>query len=57
MITWTLVFYISHGFGLGATGGPAVIDGFTSEEKCLAAKAQVEKLKGFDYAYCLRIEK
>lgn len=57
MITWVLVFYISHGFSSMTTGGPTTIDGFTSDAKCRVAMKQIETLKGFDYAYCIRMEK
>lgn len=57
MTTWVLLFFISHGFAQAATGGPAVIDGFTSEAKCQVVLKQIEQRRGFDYAVCMKVEK
>lgn len=56
-MTWILIFYLSSGFGNTATGGPAVIEGFTSEAKCNAAIQVINKTPKFDFGYCKGIEK
>ena len=56
---WTLIFYISVGFGTGATGGPAVIENFRSEEACIKASKQLksEYSTRYDDGRCFKIEK
>jgi hypothetical protein len=51
-MTWVLIFYMSVGFGTASTGGPAVIDGFTTEQNCKSALAKISNHKRFDWGYC-----
>ena len=40
---WTLIFYISVGWGTAATGGPAVVDNLPSREACVAEGERVKR--------------
>jgi hypothetical protein len=52
---WTLIFYVSVGFGTASTGGPAVIDNFASLEKCeLAGYAVKQDIKQLDWFKCVK---
>ena len=57
MTTWALIFYMSMGFGGGSTGGPSVVDGFTSPEACAAAQNQVKTMKYYDWSICVPLKK
>lgn len=57
MTVWVLVFYMSIGFGSGATGGPATIDGFTSQARCEESLLAVSRLPKYDFGYCLAVTK
>lgn len=56
---WILIFYLSFGFGTGATGGPGVIDNFRTEAACVAASKQLEATykSKYDGGHCIKIEK
>jgi hypothetical protein len=57
-MTWILVIYLSTGIADIATGGPAVIEGFSSQQTCEAANQQISKtLKKYDWGQCLPIIK
>jgi hypothetical protein len=52
---WTLIFYVSVGFGNASHGGPAVIDNFASLEKCeLAGLALKREIKKTDWVKCVK---
>jgi hypothetical protein len=57
MITYALIFYMSTFAGNLSTGGPAVIDGFLSLQKCEAAIKVVETAPKFDWARCVPVIK
>ena len=59
MTSYVLFLYLSMQPGLhSATGGPAVMDGFKTLEKCEAAnQAAKEQLKQYDWGKCLKVEK
>jgi hypothetical protein len=58
MTTYALFLYLSTGFPQSATGGPAVVDGFTTMEKCESAnQAAKEQLKQYDWGKCLKVVK
>ena len=59
MKSWVLFMYISSGFGSSATGGSEIIDGFTSQKKCVYAQHQFASRLGskLDDSYCIEIEK
>lgn len=58
MSTWVLIFYMStSSFTSFATGGPAVIDGFTSQEKCAAMKSVIDKHQKTDWSLCVEVKK
>lgn len=58
MSTWVLVLYMSVFGGTGPTGGPAIIDGFTSLENCNIANTVIkEQIKKYDWGKCVEIRK
>jgi hypothetical protein len=58
MTTYVLFLYLSTGILQNATGGPAVVDGFKSLEKCEAAnQAAKEQLPKYDWGKCLKVDK
>lgn len=58
MSTWILVFYMSTSTPFNfATGGPAVIEGFSSYAKCETAKMLVSKLPKYDWSVCFEVVK
>lgn len=57
MTTFVLVMYLSTFAGNFTTGGPAVIDGFTSLEKCEAARDVVKTIQKFDWSHCVKVAK
>jgi len=57
MTTWALIFYMSVGWGTASTGCPAVIEGFSSYEKCMTANAVVRREKQYDWGVCVQMEK
>lgn len=58
MTTWVLILYLSTGAMDFATGGPTVIDGFTSREKCEWAKTQAaSNIPKYDWGYCMWVIK
>lgn len=57
MTVWILIFYMSSGVSSIATGGPAVIDGFTSQEACMDAGNKISKVKKYDWHECLEVKK
>lgn len=58
-MTWILVFYVSSGFGTASTGGPAVIDKFSSGAACVIAGEELKKELGgkLDWFKCVRLDK
>lgn len=58
MTVYVLLFYISIGYGTASTGGPSVINGFTTEVGCDQALQQLTKRLGskLDFAYCIKME-
>jgi len=58
MVTYVLFLYLSTGVLNTATGGPAVVDGFATLEKCEAAHmAAAQQIPKYDWGKCLRVEK
>lgn len=58
MTTYVLFLYLSTGLGAAATGGPSVIDGFATLEKCESAhKAAATQLPKYDWGKCIKVEK
>lgn len=57
MSTWVLIFYMSVGFGNGVHGGPATIEGFTSQQTCNAEIVKMNSRKHVDFAYCIEVIK
>lgn len=58
MITYVLILYLTTGWGTAATGGPTVIDGFTTLEKCeFANKVMKTKVQKYDWGQCIKVEK
>jgi hypothetical protein len=58
MTTYALFLYLSTGILQNATGGPAVVDGFTTMEKCEAAiQAAKAQLKQYDWGKCMKVDK
>ena len=59
MTTYALFIYLVTSPGqMSATGGPAVVDGFKTLEKCEAAnQAAKEQLPKYDWGKCLKVEK
>lgn len=61
MTVWVLVFYMSTGFGSASTGGPGVIDGFTTKQACQIAYADMQRDPKFshwlDYGTCIQVKK
>ena len=58
MTTYALFLYLSTGYLHNATGGPAVVDGFTTMEKCEAAnQAAKAQLKQYDWGKCMKVDK
>lgn len=58
MSTWVLIFYMSTmTYANNATGGPAVVDGFTSYSACMAAGDVVSKNPKYDWHDCVEIKK
>lgn len=58
MTTYVLILYLATGFLKSATGGPAVVDGFTTIERCEAAnQAAKEQLKQYAWGKCMKVYK
>ena len=57
MTTYAMIIYLSTFAGNMTTGGPAVIDGFQSLQKCEVAKKEMEKVPKFDWARCVPVIK
>jgi hypothetical protein len=59
MTTYLLILYLSMRPGQSSsTGGPAVVDGFKTLEKCEAAnQVAKEQLKQYNWGECLKVEK
>lgn len=58
MTTWVLIVYMSTvPFSSLATGGPAVIDGFTSESACEIAGEKMSGIKKYDWHVCVEMKK
>jgi len=59
MSTFVLYMFISIGFGSVATGGPVIIDGFTSQHNCEAARADFSQELGskLDTSFCKEVVK
>jgi hypothetical protein len=55
MTTWVLIFYMS--VGMGQTGGPAAVDGFTSYQSCMQAGDAISKLPKYDWHKCVEVKK
>lgn len=58
MTTYVLFLYLTTGWGTVATGGPAVIDGFKTLEKCEDAhRAAATQLPKYDWGKCLKVDR
>ena len=55
MTTYAMIIYLSTFAANMTTGGPAVIDGFQSLQKCEVA--EMEKVPKFDWARCVPVIK
>ena len=55
MNSFILIIYLSAGFGMGATGGPAVISGYASEADCVTDANRIANATGkkFDWYRCV----
>lgn len=56
---WTLIFFVSTGWGNAALGGPATLDNFTSASQCRAAGEQIKTVleSKLDWYKCVEIKK
>lgn len=56
---WTLIFMVSYSFGQFQYGGPATIQGFSSEKECVYAAMvvtqQLPKDK-IDWTRCVKVK-
>lgn len=57
MITYVLIFYMSIGYAQVQHGGPATIDGFSSQATCEAEVVNMKKRDKVDFAYCIKVVK
>lgn len=59
MTTYVLFLYLTIQSGTAyATGGPAIIDGFTTLEKCESAnQAAKQQIPKYDWGKCMRVER
>lgn len=54
---WTLIFYVSMGWGTASTGGPAVIDNLPSQAACMTEGARVKTVIGSNADWYKCVEK